>query len=142
MLMMRWYASRFSEKGYSYSSMDNIDHNPTATTAASSFNPVFLSSNIQSQKMKVNNAKPVKLWENKIKSVPELPDSYTNIRPGHTSQQRINFLSKVSFTQSVNEAVDVTWSAHHASKGGAQHLKLTLHHCYLFFETKPTRFQI
>ena len=126
---------------FTTSAMDNIDHNPTATTAASSFHGTSISIfQHPTSKDEGEQREPLQLGESKIKSVPELPDSYTNIRPAHfktknptppqgrgltepsfdllPSQLALEYewLEKVSVTQNVDGAVDVTWSAHHASK--------------------------
>ena len=74
----------------------------------------------------------------RIKKVPELPDSYTNVRPAFFAKkppsppqgmgidvdpaplrlhlkQECQWLQKVTSTVNINGEVDVTWSAHHAS---------------------------
>ena len=62
--------------------MDNIDNNPTATTAASSFHGTSIS---MFQQPTTDNEgekrEPLQLGDKKTKTVRELPDSYTNIRP-------------------------------------------------------------
>lgn len=126
---------------FTTSAMDNIDHNPTATTSTTSFHGTSISIfQHPSSENEGQQQEPLKIGKNKIKSVPDLPDSYTNIRPAHftkknptppqgqglrepnadllPSQLALEFewLEKVSVTQKLDGAIDLTWSAHHAAK--------------------------
>ena len=64
------------------SALDNIDHNPTATTATSSFHgisvsifqhPNFDNAGEECSSLNVQG-------ESKVKKVPELPEAFTNVR--------------------------------------------------------------
>ena len=70
---------------FTTAAVDNIDHNPTATTAQTSFHGTSVSI---FQHPSTENAgdehEPLKLEsEMKVKKVPELPEAYTNIRPAY-----------------------------------------------------------
>ena len=70
---------------FTTAAVDNIDHNPTATTAQPSFHGTSVSI---FQHPSTENAgderEPLKLEsEMKVKKVPELPEAYTNIRPAY-----------------------------------------------------------
>ncbi|KAK1894215.1 Nicotinate phosphoribosyltransferase [Dissostichus eleginoides] len=122
--------------------MDNLDHNPTATTAMTSFHGTsILVFQHPIKDYKGEERGQLKFGEDKVKVIPELPDSFTNIRPAfftkkypvppksnvtedivtgpdnslHMSQLALEYewLEKVAVTDG---PVDVTWSAHHASK--------------------------
>ncbi|KAI9516361.1 hypothetical protein NQZ68_017564 [Dissostichus eleginoides] len=122
--------------------MDNLDHNPTATTATTSFHGTsILVFQHPIKDYKGEERGQLKFGEDKVKVIPELPDSFTNIRPAfftkkypvppksnvtedivtgpdnslHITQLALEYewLEKVAVTDG---PVDVTWSAHHASK--------------------------
>ena len=62
--------------------MDNIDHNPSATTATTSFHGTSIS--VFQHPATDNHGEErqlVKFEPERVKSVPELPDSFTNIPP-------------------------------------------------------------
>ena len=65
--------------------MDNIDHNPTVTTAQTSFHGTSVSIFQHPSTEKAGDKRePLNLEsEMKIKKVPELPEAYTNIRPAN-----------------------------------------------------------
>lgn len=122
---------------FTTAAMDNIDHNPSATSASTSFHGTSISifqhptsdnKGVVREKLPVNT---------KAKKVPELPDSFTNIHPAFFTdkqpkpsridspisvptlqlQPEYEWLQKVSLVESVNEhEVNVTWSSHHASE--------------------------
>ena len=62
--------------------MDNIDHNPSATTATTSFHgtSIFMFQHTTKEN-KGEELHQLKFEPEKVKSVPELPDSFTNIPP-------------------------------------------------------------
>ena len=125
---------------FATAAMDNIDHNPTATTATSSFQgtsiSMFQHTTTDSEGEK---REPLQLGDKKTKTVLELPDSYTNIRPAlfrkkNPSPPRAEglnvpvidllkpqlaleyeWLEKVCVAEEVDGAVNVTCSAHHSS---------------------------
>ncbi|KAK1906058.1 Nicotinate phosphoribosyltransferase [Dissostichus eleginoides] len=127
---------------FTTAAMDNLDHNPTVTTATISFHGTSISVFQHPIKdYKGEERGQLKFGEDKVKVIPELPDSFTNIRPAfftkkypvppksnvtenivtgpdnslHMSQLALEYewLEKVTVTDG---PVDVTWSAHHASK--------------------------
>jgi hypothetical protein len=63
-------------------STELIDHNPTATTATTSFHGTSIS---LFQHLSTDNEgekrESIRIKDSKIKRVPELPDSFTNIHP-------------------------------------------------------------
>ncbi|CAC5358542.1 unnamed protein product [Mytilus coruscus] len=107
---------------FTTAAMENIDHNPTATTATASFHGTSIS------------------LFHKVKRVPELPDSFTNIQHAfstkknptpskanlpldlNTNECKIDltveheWLEKVSIIEASDEYDNITWSAQHASK--------------------------
>ena len=126
---------------FTTAAMDNIDHNPTATTTTSSFHgtSIFMfqhpTTNSEGEKRE-----PLQPGDNKTKTVLELPDSSTKSAL-HSSEKKnpsppradglivpgidllkpqlaleYEWLEKVCVTEEVDGAVNVTWSAHHASK--------------------------
>ncbi|KAK5868004.1 hypothetical protein PBY51_012451 [Eleginops maclovinus] len=127
---------------FTTTAMDNIDHNPTATTATTSFHGTSISAFQHPTKDKQGEYRgPMRLGEEKVKTVPELPDSFTIIRPAfftkktpfppHSSPVQTDpvttllgpqlameyeWLEKVSATEETDGAVNMTWRAHHASK--------------------------
>ena len=67
---------------FTTAAMDNIHHNPTATTATSSFHGTSISMFQHPTKdSEGEKREPLQLGDKKTKTVLELPDSYTNIRP-------------------------------------------------------------
>ena len=126
---------------FTTAAVDNIDHNPTATTAQTSFHGTSVSI---FQHPSTENAgderEPLKLEsEMKVKKVPELPEAYTNIRPAYITQnpnpppvaspslpapesisshlkEEYYWLEEVFLTEEVADAVSITWSAHHATQ--------------------------
>jgi len=60
--------------------MDNIDHNPTATSATTSFHGTSISI-LQHPTSEDGGKKrePLQFGESKVRTVPELPHSFTNI---------------------------------------------------------------
>ena len=66
---------------FTTSAFDNIDHNPTATTSKSSFHGTSMS--IFQHPTAENEEVIQEPWniDSKVKSIFNLPDSYTNVRP-------------------------------------------------------------
>lgn len=130
---------------FTTSAMDNIDHNPTATTANTSFHGTSIS---MFQHPSPDNEgeirPPLQLSDNRAKKIPEIPESFTNIRPAFFNKKNpeprpitniplqdptvfsrnfapeYDWLETVSLTQEVNDSASITWSAHHASQRRSQ----------------------
>ena len=70
---------------FTTAAVDNIDHNPTATTAQTSFHGTSVSIfQHPSTEIAGDEREPLNLEsEMKVKKVPELPEAYTNIRPAY-----------------------------------------------------------
>ena len=67
---------------FTTSAVDNIDHNPTATTASSSFHGTSISMFQHKSSEKEGEVRTShNVTDNRTKKVPELPESYTNIPP-------------------------------------------------------------
>ncbi|RXN31429.1 hypothetical protein ROHU_004760 [Labeo rohita] len=120
------------------SAMDNIDHNPSSTTATSSFHGTSISIfQHTSSENQGEVREPIVIKNSSVKKVPELPDSYTNVHPAFFTKKKpsppkgnvtyaslptllltneYEWLQKVSLTQDVDDEVNITWSAHHAEK--------------------------
>jgi hypothetical protein len=121
--------------------MNNIDHNPTATTATTSFHGTSIS---LFQHLSTDNdgekRESIRIKDSKIKRVPELPDSFTNIHLAFFTKKnpipsKVNiplnldtnnikidltveheWLEKVIRIEASDETENITWLAHHASK--------------------------
>ena len=130
--------------------MDNIDHNPSATTATTSFHGTSIS--IFQHPTKENTGQErqqLKFEPEKVRSVPELPDTFTNISPasfqtknpvppntaipkpptdilGPQLALEYQWLDKVIVTQEIDDAVNLTWSAHHASMKRSPEFEVTI----------------
>ena len=121
--------------------MDNIDHNPTATTATTSFHGTSISLfQYPTSDNKGEKLESIPIRDHSVKKVPELPDSYTNVRPAafpskilhlpranttattHLPKLQLTnefeLLEKVSLTQNIEPDISVNWSAHHTSMNG------------------------
>ena len=120
--------------------MGNIDHNPSATTATTSFHGTSIS--VFQRPATDNHGEEhqlVKFGPERVKSVPELPESFTNIPPASFKSKKptslsgtvlmpttdllrpqlaveYEWLEKVLVTEEVDGAVNLTWSTHHASQ--------------------------
>ena len=119
--------------------MDNIDHNPSATTATTSFHGTSIS--VFQHPTKENRGQErqqITFGPEKVRSVPELPDTFTNILPasfktknplppkglipkpvtedfGPQVALEYQWLEKVMVTEEIDDTMNLTWSAHHAS---------------------------
>ena len=120
--------------------MDNTDHNPSAATATTSFHGTSIS--VFQRPATDNHGEErqlVKFGPERVKSIPELPDSFTNIPPASFKSKKptppsgtvpmpttdllrpqlaleYEWLEKIFVTEEVDGAVNLTWSAHHASQ--------------------------
>lgn len=117
--------------------MDSIDHNSTATTVTTSFHGTSVSVFQHPTKEDKGEERGQLLFrEEKLKTFPELPYSFTNVRLTFFTKKKPSppqsgvtqpetsllrpqlameheWLEKVTVTDG---PVDVTWSAHHASQ--------------------------
>ena len=75
---------------FTTSAIDKIDHNPTATTASTSFHGTSVSV-FQHIDTGGEERDPLKLTDGtkKSKGFPDLPEAYTNIRPAYMVQNQI-----------------------------------------------------
>ena len=130
---------------FTTSAVDNIDHNPTATTSSTSFHGTSISMFQHPSSDNVGEARILaNVAEGRTKKVPDLPESYTNIPPAFFRKKnpepsiRDDFslpdpslfqeevklenewLEKVHNTTDVDGSPNVTWSAHHASNQRAE----------------------
>lgn len=130
--------------------MDNIDHNPTATTAQCSFHGTSISVfQHPSYENKGETHASLKLGEGKLKKVPDFPEAYTNVQPSNSKEipqplvttsfalrtidstrahpkQEFTWLEKLNLTEEVEDTVSITWSAHHASQMTAQQFEVSV----------------
>jgi hypothetical protein len=132
---------------FTTSAMDNIDHNPSATTATTSFHGTSIS--IFQHPTAQNEGilqEPCRI-DCKVKKISNLPDSYTNVRPASFGgkvpsppqiekppdlpclvlKPEYEWLQKVSLSEAVNsDRLDISWSAHHASMKRGPQFKVTI----------------
>ena len=74
---------------FTTSAVDNIDHIPTATTATTSFHGTSISLfQHQSTDNEGEKHESIRIKDSKVKRVPELPDSFTNIHPAFSIQSQ------------------------------------------------------
>ena len=77
------------QKGlFTTSAMDNTDHNPTAMTLTTSFHGTSVSAFQHQTKEDKGEERGQKFGEEKVKTVPELPDSFTNVRPAFFTKKK------------------------------------------------------
>lgn len=141
------------QKGlFTTSAVDNIDHNPSATTATSSFHGTgisifqhpLLSTFTNSRKIEFDSQKP------KSKAISCLPESYTNVKPAFLKSKPSSpflntplvipdrdylfrnlrleneWLHFVSLTNEVLDVETVSWSAYHSSKGRGPQVNVSI----------------
>lgn len=128
---------------FTTAAIDNIDHNPTSTTAQTSFHGTSTSIfQHPSSDNKGELRSPLQIKGDKIRTIPELPESFTNIPPAHFIEKNPRppvicvspdvsstltlfkpllkheyaWLEKVKLTYELNDSVNVTWSSYHASQ--------------------------
>ena len=126
---------------FTTAAMDNIDHNPTANTATTSFHgtSIFLFQ----YPMEGDEGEKRELFhirDRSVKKVPELPETFTNNHPAAFTSKNplppkmehptsiktdqaclkpadeVEWLDKVSVTGQLDADLNITWPAHHASK--------------------------
>ena len=128
--------------------VDNIDHNTSATTAKTSFHGTSLSI--------FQHPSPGYLGENrailqlqshsKVKTVPRLPEAYTNVPPAYIKtnpnppstecppfpapnchlKEEYTWLEEVIVTENVTDTACITWSAHHAAQNRVQPFEVSI----------------
>jgi len=135
---------------FTTAAVDNIDHNPTATTAQTSFHGTSVSIfQHPSPKYVGEEHELLKLSEVKVKKVPELPETYTNVCPAYITKnpnpppvvchsfpapesiqshlkEEYSWLEDVFLTEDVADAVCITWSAHHAKQKRSQPFEVSI----------------
>lgn len=129
------------KKLFTTSAVDNIDHNPSSTTAQTSFHgnsislfqhPDLEESGEERQHLKPNS-------DLRVKKVRELPEAYTNVPPAHISKaplppdghshsypapeaisnhmkEEFCWLEEVNLTETIDDKVSITWSSFHAAR--------------------------
>ena len=120
--------------------MYNIDHNPTATTATTSFHRTSISLfQYPMEGDEGEKLEPFHIRDSSVKKVPELPETFTNIRPAAFTSKNplpskmehptsiktdqaclkladeVEWLDKVSVTDQLDANLSITWPAHKAS---------------------------
>ena len=113
--------------------MDDVDHNPTATTAITYFHGTSISLfQYPTSDNKDEKLEPIQIRVHSVKTVPEPPYSYTNVRPAafpskYPSPPRANtaatthlpklqltnefeWLEMVSLTQNIESDISLNWS--------------------------------
>ena len=132
--------------------MDNIDHNPSATTSTTSFHDTSIALHgtsislfqYPSDENEGEQPEKLKVWGIKVKKVK--PAHLTNKSPcppqitdmtlpeSTILQPQLSFeyewLQEVSIAE-FHENINITWSSHHAEKKRVFHLKLVYPVCYL-----------
>jgi hypothetical protein len=125
---------------FTSSAVDNIDHNPTSSTAQTSFHGTGIS--IFQHPSSTNGGElreGLKLGDKTVKRVPALPESDTNVKPAYLrvspepstapngvveSMGSIStnpsleyaWLEIVNRTEDINESASIMWSSYHAPK--------------------------
>ena len=136
---------------FTTAAIDNIDHNPTSTSASTSFHGTSISlfqhpsaDNMGEVTEKLN------VQPTNTKKISELPESFTNVKPAHfvnrnpqppqaddftlpdpasfrrSIQLEFEWLQKVMLTEEIDGDVAITWAAHHASQLRCEHFEVSL----------------
>ena len=127
---------------FTTSAVDNIDHNPTATTSKSSFHGTSISLFQHEHSTGIPQEKLV-LSDTKQRKIPLLPDSFTNIQPASRNKEmrisdtsvpvaletldlekEFQWLEHVSSLDDFDASAKITWSSHHASNSSRQNLEI------------------
>ena len=135
---------------FTTAAVDNIDHNPTATTATTSFHGTSIS--MFQHPCKENRGEErysPEIADSKTRKVPELPEHYTNIAPAYFKKNptptlvddvslpdpslfqrnimiEYEWLEKVQETTEVNDESNITWSAYHARQEKTSECKTSI----------------
>ena len=115
---------------FTTAAIDNIDHNPSAASAKSSFHGTSMSLFQHTPSQGISQEQLIMVKE-KVKKISPLPDHYTNVKPASfidqpsppvqripdlplniqaLLQNQLNWLNKVNLTQ--DDSVKITWSSH------------------------------
>ena len=146
-------STQLLQKGlFTTSAVDNIDHNPSATTATISchgtgisvFQHPVSSTFSDSRTFEFKGQKP------KSKAISCLPETYTNVKPAFLKSKpnppilqtpmsmfdldylvrnlrlEYEWLQFVSLTNEVLDVETVSWSAYHSSKGRGPHVNISI----------------
>ena len=119
---------------FTTSAVDNIDHNPFATTATMSchataisvFQHPVSSTFSDSRTFEFKGQKP------KSKAISCLPETYTNVKPAFLKSKpnpsilQYEWLQFVSLTNEVLDVETVSWSAYHSPKGRGPHVSISI----------------
>ena len=129
---------------FTSSAIDNIDHNPTAASAKSSFHGTSISLFQHSSNQGIPQENVVMLKQ-KVNKISPLPEHYTNVKPASFTEQpsppkhdipdlpssiepyldnQYLWLNKVFFTQEVNDSVKVTWASHYSHLAKDKHFEV------------------
>ena len=73
---------------FTTAAMDNVDHNPSSTTATTSFHGTSISVFQHPTSENQGEGREIGPVVSKAKKVHELPESYTNVRPAFFSRQQ------------------------------------------------------
>ena len=129
---------------FTVSAVDNCDHNPSASIAKTSFHGTSISL-FQSE----SSGKPQNdlVLNRNVKKIPDLPDSYTNVKPAYFPKKPIppenelteipepskfhlekeyTWLEMVHLTKEFTDSVQVTWSAHNAAQIREQSIAISM----------------
>ncbi|CAE1280410.1 unnamed protein product [Acanthosepion pharaonis] len=125
---------------FTTAAVDSIDHNPTATTASTSFHGTSISMfQHPSKENRGEQRVSPEITDSRTRKVPELPEHYTNIAPAYFKKNptpasvdevslpdpslfqrnirvKYEWLEKVQGTTDVDDVSNITWSAHHVSQ--------------------------
>ena len=115
---------------FTTAAIDNIDHNPSAASAKSSFHGTSMSLFQHSPSQGISQ-EPLIMVKEKVKKISPLPNHYTNVKPASFIEQplppvqtipdlpsnvesllqnQLIWLNKVNITQ--DDSVKITWSSH------------------------------
>ena len=136
---------------FTTSAIDNIDHNPSAITANTAFHGTSISI---FQHPSIDNhgqeRQPIYVNENRVRKVPELPESFTSVPPAYVMNKKPNppatiipnlpevsmfknnltqeyeWLDKVMLTENVDAQMSISWSAHHAKQRRNQPFEVSI----------------
>lgn len=117
---------------FTLAAVDNIDHDPKATTARTSFHGTSISLFQSTARGEPRAELDVK---KKIKKIPDLPESYTKVKPAFLDKCPVpplgdiptlpaapnlkpeyDWLQSVALTEVYDNTINVTWSAHNAQQ--------------------------
>lgn len=118
---------------FTVAAVDNTDHNPTATTAKSSFHGTSIS---LFQSEATGRSQEALSLPKQAKSIPQLPDSYVSVPPAFFTKQPLlpqevpdlprpeslslsqeqQWLEHVRVTEEYDDSTQVSWSAYNSNR--------------------------